>query len=125
MSLSKKGDLYVFNKNLILQNGFPIKGNFIDNIFSMNIINDKFPEIILKDIFGRINILDMDGRLKLTFPSDSSTSIIMIGEFMEKILFLLILKFSVLMNQIMIKINGIWNMVIILIIELLKLLMKI
>ncbi len=84
LSLSEKGDLYVFNKNLILQNGFPIKGNFIDNIFSMNIINDKFPEIIVKDIFGRINILDMDGRLKLTFPSDSLTSIIMIGEFMGK-----------------------------------------
>ena len=33
---------------------------------------------------NRINILDMDGRLKLTFPSDSSTSIIMIGEFMGK-----------------------------------------
>ena len=84
LSLSEDGSLYVLNKNLTLQNEFPIKGNFTGNIFSSNLINDEFPEIIVKDIFGKINILDINGKVELTFPSDSSNSIIMIGKFMGK-----------------------------------------
>jgi len=84
LSKSKNGDLYAFNNNLSLKHGFPIKGDFIGNIFASDIINDKYPEIILKNSSGDIKIINLNGKTELSISSDTSSKLIMIGEFLGK-----------------------------------------
>ena len=45
----KDDQLFCYNGNDILCNGFPIFGSFLESLLIANILDDDYPEIILKD----------------------------------------------------------------------------
>ena len=48
IALDNRGDIYAFDNNLLLKNGFPIHSNANGPILAMDLLGDNSPELIIK-----------------------------------------------------------------------------
>ena len=62
IALDNRGDIYAFDNNLLLKNGFPIQSNANAPILAMDLLGDNSPELIYQDKLGIIQILDHEGK---------------------------------------------------------------
>ena len=59
--LNDRGDIYAFDNNFLLKNGFPVQSNANGPILAMDLLGDNSPELIYQDKIGIIQILDHEG----------------------------------------------------------------